>query len=348
VHAVDTRTSSPSGAPGDQHPGVRVRHAPLHVLVAQAEDADRASLVAAVTAMGHSCRAARDGLEAWEMHSRSRADVIVSDWRMPRLSGLELCRRTRGACEKGRYTYFILTAPHHDKDHYLRGMKSGADDYCTKPVDPDELGARLLAAERLLGVYRDLAERNASLRRDSQASFHLARLDALTEVANRLSLDEDLRALFPRVSRYALHYSLAMCDLDLFKAHNDAFGHVAGDEALRRIAGVIRQQVRAGDGVYRYGGEEFAVLLPEQALPAAVRAMERVRAAVELLAIPASREGGILTISVGVAELDPSVHKAPEDWVRSADAGLYRAKVSGRNRVDVAPPVGLSARREGT
>jgi diguanylate cyclase (GGDEF)-like protein len=308
----------------------------LNVLVVEADDAAREALVTSVRLLGHDCRCARDGLEAWEMHQAERADVIISDWQTPRMDGLELCRRTRVARDKGTYTYFILLASFSDKAHFIRGMEAGADDYHQKPVDLDELRARLVSAARVLGVYRELADKNAVLRRDSQASFRVARIDALTQVANRLSMEEDLGALWSRVKRYGHRYSIAMIDVDRFKDYNDHFGHVAGDDALRRVASTVREQLRAGDGLYRYGGEEFVVLLPEQTRSVAARAMDRVRAAVEQLAIPTHGERRILTISLGVAELDLGGDATWQDWLRRADEALYRAKATGRNRVEAA------------
>lgn len=307
---------------------------PLRVLVVEDDGAARRALVTAVRILGHECREAQDGLEAWELHQREAADVIISDWQMPRMDGLELCRRTRVSREEGTYTYFILMTGFDDKEHFVRGMEAGADDYHTKPVDLDELRARLTSAARVLSVYRELAEKNARLRSDSQASFRVARVDALTQVANRLSMDEDLKALWARAERYGHRYSMGICDVDRFKDYNDRFGHVAGDDALRRVAQAIRKELRGGDGLYRYGGEEFLVLLPEQLLAEAARAMNRVRGAVERLEIPAPCDRGFLTLSAGVAELDTSQDRTPEDWLRRADAALYRAKSSGRNRVE--------------
>jgi two-component system cell cycle response regulator len=299
----------------------------------ESDDVARESIVAAVRLLGHKCRSAKDGLEAWQMQQQQCADVIVCDWQTPRMDGLELCRRTRVAKDNGTYTYFILLASFTDKAHFICGMEAGADDYHTKPVDLDELRARLVSAGRVLAAYRELADKNASLRLDSQASFRVARVDALTQVQNRLSLQEDLAALWSRVKRYGHGYSIAMIDVDRFKDYNDHFGHIAGDDVLRRIASTIRQGLRAGDGLYRYGGEEFVVLLPEQPLSEGVRVMDRARVAVEQLAIDTKGQRP-LTISLGVAQLDLSVDKTPQDWLSRADRALYCAKAGGRNRVE--------------
>ncbi len=309
---------------------------PLRVLVVEDEKASREALGKAVRLLGHDCRTAQDGLEAWEMHQKERADVILSDWKMPRLDGLELCKRTREAeDDSGAYTYFIFMTGFDDREHLLQGMAAGADDYHTKPIDIDELQARLGSAARVIALYRRLAEKNASLRRESQNSFRLARIDPLTEIPNRLRMNEDLDVLWSRSKRYGHRYCAALCDVDWFKAYNDHFGHLPGDEVLRKVAQAIKNELRQGDALYRYGGEEFLVILPEQSLSEAMQAMERVRSRIEGLAIPTVTQKCIVTVSIGVAALAPGDPVA-ESWLRRVDHALYKAKANGRNRVEVA------------
>jgi len=308
-------------------------YGPLEVLVAEDDQASRETLQKAVRMLGHECRAARDGLDAWDMQQEHCADVILSDWRMPRMNGLELCRRTRAAENNGHYTYFIFLTGLDDRDHLLEGMAAGADDYHGKPIDLDELQARLTSAARVLSLYTTLEEKNRSLRRESQQSFRLARIDALTEVANRLRMNEDIQAIWSRAKRYGHRCCAALFDIDWFKSYNDRFGHLAGDEVLRKIAGAIKKDLREGDGLYRYGGEEFLVTLPEQSLDEAKRAMERVRLEVEQLAIPSATGQGVVTISIGVASLGPA-DESPEAWLRRVDDALYKAKTHGRNCVE--------------
>ncbi|MDP9151745.1 MAG: diguanylate cyclase [Myxococcota bacterium] len=314
--------------------------ASLSVLVVDDDEDVRATLQEAVRQLGHECRTAQDGLEAWTMHQADRADVILSDWKMPRMDGLELCRRTRALGADAPYTYFIFLTGFADKDHFIRGMDAGADDYHPKPVDLDELQARLTSAQRVIALYRELAEKNSALRRDSEASFELARVDALTEVANRLRLDEDLDAMWPLWKRYGRRYVAAICDIDKFKEFNDRFGHLSGDEVLHKIAQTMRSQLREGDGLYRYGGEEFVVILPEQSLSDAALAMDRLRRAIERLSIPTvtgAAGAAVVTISVGLAALEMTRDATREQWLRRADAALYRAKGRGRNRVETDP-----------
>ena len=281
------------------------------------------------------------------MHEQERAEVILSDWQMPRMGGLELCERIRNSDRADGYTYFIFMTGFGDKEHFVHGLEAGADDYQTKPIDLDELRARLVSAARVVSLHRELAAKNALLRRDHEMSLRAARLDGLTQISNRLCFDETLEAVWSTMQRYGHRYSVAMCDVDHFKSYNDHFGHLAGDEVLRRVAMTIREELREGDGLFRYGGEEFVVLLPEQSLDEATRAMDRVRTALERLSIPTSRPGHPVTLSFGVAEVDPACDGAPEDWLRRADAALYRAKLKGRNRVETDPSNAPSPSREG-
>lgn len=306
----------------------------LDVIVAEDDPPTRNAVAKAVRTLGHACRAAPNGVDALRLHGEHPADVIISDWDMPGISGVELCRRTRVVDDESPYVYFILMTGYGDRAHLLEGMEAGADDYQKKPIDLDELEARLVSAARVVALQRRLADRTAGLRHDSRRFYVASRTDGLTGAGNRLRLDEDLEAMSARAQRYGHSHAIAMCDIDHFKAFNDRFGHLAGDEALRRVSDSIRANLRSGDALYRYGGEELVILLPEQSLDAAATAMERVRAAVETLAIPSGLGDGALTMSIGIARLEGGHEVAPVEWLDRADEALYRAKRGGRNRVE--------------
>jgi diguanylate cyclase (GGDEF)-like protein len=306
----------------------------MRILVVDDDADSREALAMRIARSGHSCTTAGDGDEAWAMQQTQPADVILCDWRMPRMTGIELCRLVRSSASPA-YTYFIFMTGFNDKAHFIEGLRAGADDYVTKPVDSEELEARLLSAARVIAMQRALVLRNVALRNERDASFDAARVDALTQSANRLQLREDLDALQSRASRYGHHYCAALVDLDLFKGYNDTYGHLPGDAALRLVADAMGAALRKGDTLYRYGGEEFLIILPEQPIHEAVGVLTRVRESVEALAIPyLLSKAGVLTISVGIAELGWAGGTC-DDWLRRADAALYRAKHLGRNRVEI-------------
>ncbi|MBW3622613.1 MAG: diguanylate cyclase [Armatimonadetes bacterium] len=164
-----------------------------------------------------------------------------------------------------------------------------------------------------------------------------ARHDPLTGLANRLQMEEDLEMMHGRVERYGHSFCVAFCDVDKFKPYNDHYGHAAGDEVLQAVGQTLADQSRIGDRTYRYGGEEFLVVLPEQTLDTALLTLNRMRAAVEAKGIPheAKEPPGVVTVSAGIAEVRPGSGKSLDELLKDADDALYRAKASGRNRVEV-------------
>jgi two-component system cell cycle response regulator len=224
------------------------------------------------------------------------------------------------------------------KNAILEGMQGGADDYLSKPLDLDELRARLIAAERVTSLHHRLAEQAKSLELSNQKLFDMARTDPLTGLGNRLEMMETLTSLQARADRYSHSYALAMCDLDRFKGYNDTLGHIAGDEMLRRVADILVQATRDTDSVYRYGGEELLIALPEQTLASAELAGERLRRAVANMALPhpANAPFGIVTVSIGIAAFDQSGGRSFDVMIGEADAALYEAKGAGRNRIAIA------------
>ena len=281
----------------------------MDVLIADDDAGTRLLVSTAVQQLGHHCSIAEDGDEAWRRYQDEQPDVVITDWQMPGLDGTELARAIRGHRSAG-YAYVMVLTGAADDDAARAAMEAGADDLVVKPLSAAGLERELIAAGRVTAMHRQM-------HRD-------ARHDALTGLGNRLRLEEDLEALAGRVERYGHAYCVALFDVDGFKGYNDGAGHLAGDDALRAVAGALREGIRSGDAVYRYGGEEFLVLLPEQSLEAATLAAERLRAAVEALAIP-HPAGGVVTVSAGVAA-----------GLEAADQALYRAKEEGRNRVHAA------------
>ncbi|MBA2712292.1 MAG: diguanylate cyclase [Rubrobacteraceae bacterium] len=307
----------------------------MRVLIAEDDAVSRMILRRSVERLGHECLAAEDGVTALELYRNTPdVDLVISDWMMPGVDGLELCRLVR-TDERDRYTYFIILTALGDKGHLLAGLGAGADDYLSKPLDRDELRVRLVSAYRVTELHRRLAAQNEQLGRLNSRLFEESREDALTHLGNRLRLEEDLHVLEARSRRYGHSYAVALCDVDSFKAYNDHYGHLAGDEVLTKVAKAITRHHRSGDTAYRYGGEEFLIVLPEQTLQAATSTADNLRKTVERLGIPheANVPPGIVTISAGVAALSTRDSRSAEELMEQADAALYRAKKAGRNRV---------------
>ena len=287
------------------------------------------ALECAVQTLGYPVRVARNGREALAEYERGPAAIVLTDWSMPGMSGIELCVALKRLEPQ---PHVVMMTAFDERTRLLEALRAGADEFIGKPVGLEELEVRLLAAARMVNAQRALLRRNDVLRHESEREFHVARTDSLTAVPNRLRMDEDLDRAIGDAARYGRRYCIAICDIDYFKRYNDRNGHLAGDVALKRVAAALRDGVRSSDTVYRFGGEEFLILFPEQSPEEVAIAVDRIRASVKALGIdnaPVSTSGA-LTISAGVAELDG---RRKDEWLSRADAALYRAKGEGRDRV---------------
>src|SRR6202158_85913 len=306
----------------------------MRILVAEDDAASCLVLEAAVTSLGHDCVVATNGEEAWRLFSTVDVDAVIRDRMMPGIDGVELCRRIR-ASERDTYPYFIFLTAFDKKADVLSGMEAGADDYLVKPLDIDDLKMRLFVASRVTSLHRQLSQQSAQLERLNRQLLDQSRTDPLTQLGSRLRLSEDLDNIQARVDRYGHTCCAVMCDVDFFKAYNDSKGDLAGDEVLQAVSRALMNTARSGDQFYRYGGEEFLILLPEQSLDDGLVAAERYRLAIEEFAIPHDSHPPAkgVHISAGVALLSHSEGKSVEAWLNEADAALYGAKQLGRNRV---------------
>jgi two-component system chemotaxis response regulator CheY len=317
----------------------------MRVLIAEDDPSSRRLLERAVQSCGHSVAAAANGRDAWELFQDGDFTFVITDWMMPEWDGLELCRRIR-ECARPDYVYIIMQTSRSGQEDLITGMDAGADDFIVKPVDRRELQARMQAAGRILKLQKELRDKNDQLEVINARLRRLSRLDALTQLGNRLAFEERIGEFHQRAQRYGNPYGVVMCDVDNFKAYNDSEGHLAGDEVLRRIGGVVNECLRSTDGAFRYGGEEIVVLLPEQGSRESMVTAERVRSTVERLGLVRRQSAWPwVTISCGVASCPVNGQSVGEweaviDW---ADQALYRAKALGRNRVEVAEVCGVTA-----
>ncbi|HVT41663.1 MAG TPA: diguanylate cyclase [Acidimicrobiales bacterium] len=314
----------------------------MRILIADDDVTSRAPLQEKVTKLGHTCLAAEDGATAWELIGRGGIDVLLLDWKMQDLDGPELCRRVRK--EPGdRYVYIVLTTGLDHPEHILEGMGAGADNYLIEPVDLFAVQTRLVAAERVTALHGTLALTQAELERANFELLEQSRTDELTGLGNRRRMEEDLARTHARAMRVGRTYGVALFDIDHFKLYNDHYGHVGGDETLRRVAATIDVVVRAGECAYRYGGEEFLLLMPDcRPTDSIFITGERIRQAVVEASIPhvaRPSDPPLVTLSGGVSCWTPGSPLSPLQVLQEADEALFQAKSDGRNRVYAAPSV---------
>jgi diguanylate cyclase (GGDEF)-like protein len=284
--------------------------------------------------LGHKPRLVTSGEEAWGLIERGNWRMVITDWVMPGIDGLELCRRIRSRPDRP-YIYTIVLTGRTAREDRLEALKSGPDDFLTKPVDADELALRIAIARRILDVQSELEQKNALL-------GELASTDPLTGLANRRGLRTSMEDLSCRLGTEAPLSVLAI-DVDHFKAYNDDFGHSAGDAILRRVAAVLLALAPNDSQVARTGGEEFVVLLPGAGVEAAGEVAESLR-----LAIASSPwTPRAVTVSVGVATAQPTWSATDLSGLMDhADRALYHSKRTGRDRVTHLFELGDAGPRE--
>ena len=275
------------------------------------------------------CVFAEDGLVAFKtLRASPHVDLVVCDLDMPRCDGLKFLRLKATDPAFEGIPVIVLTGAE-DVTRKVQALTSGASDYVVKPFEPSELMARIHVHLKLRKLQAELVRANGELQR-------LTQTDPLTDVSNRRHLSAKLEEEYLRARRYDRPLSLGLLDLDHFKRLNDTYGHQAGDLALVETAKIIKSTVRCHDHVARYGGEEFAMLLPETPADRAILAFERVRAAIERAEIRFDSVRLPVTASLGVASFPHQLISKSSDLITLADAALYDAKRSGRNRVVAA------------
>ena len=314
---------------------------PRRIIFAEDEPASRALLSRQLESAGYDAIACANGQEALDAIRAEGSGIVIADWMMPELDGLELCALVRelGAMKTLGSVYFILLTANSDKESIVRGLDAGADDYLTKPYHPKELLARIRAGVRIMELQEqavrsqiEVHKVNAQLAVLNQKLDRLANTDVLTGLANRRRLFERFAEVWSLAERKERALSCVMLDVDRFKRVNDDHGHKTGDLVLKQIAAVLDRHVRQYDICGRFGGEEFLIVCPETELAGAAALAERIRLAVADLAIEADRVTIRPTISAGVAQMDAG-HETPDAVIAAADSMLYRAKESGRDRV---------------
>lgn len=292
----------------------------MKILVADDESTPALFLRRTLERLGHDVVVTLDGLEAWDRLQEGHYRLVITDWMMPGLDGLDLCRKIRGRVDSS-YTYIILLTAREGLQDRLAGLSAGADDFLSKPTDPAELSARVAIAGRIVAMQEELERKNLQL-------AELATIDGLTGLKNRRSFNEALPTACSLAVRCGYPLSLMMIDVDHFKTLNDTFGHPAGDSVLATLADILKGGTRDHDIVARYGGEEFAVLLPATTADAASLLAERLCSIIRnhsWLQRPMTVSAGVATTGTGLA--------TGQELLEAADRALYHSKRSGRDQI---------------
>jgi two-component system, cell cycle response regulator len=298
------------------------------ILLAEDDPVTRMLMTRLLRKAGYEVDAVADGTEALDKMMAHYYPLLVTDWEMPGMDGLALCKAVRNLQLDG-YVYTLLLTARDAKEHIIAGLEAGADDYLVKPLYEPELIARLNTGRRILALEH-------SLRAANRRNRILSITDALTGAFNRRYLTEQLPREIERCRRYAYPVAVIMCDVDHFKRINDESGHAAGDDVLQQVVTRVQQVIRSNsDWLARYGGEEFLIVLPQTALSAAIVVAEKIRAIIGSSLFLTSAGETRVTASFGVAATGPQgpdLNLKVDGLIKVADQCLYRAKQEGRNR----------------
>ncbi len=286
-----------------------------------------------LSSVGYDTVVARNGEEALVQVKDHQPDLLLLDVMMPKMDGFETCRLLKGNQET-RYIPVIMVTALNEIEDKIKGIEAGADDFITKPFNKLELLARVKSLLRMKNLHDQLQDKIKQLEEAKERLRELAVTDGLTSLYNYRYFKEFLAQELRRAERHNTNVSVVMIDIDFFKNYNDSYGHLAGDEVLRILARLMRENIRSIDLAARYGGEEFALVLPETNKSAARIVANKIKKLVEEFEFrnEETQPNGKLTVSMGVATY-PGDGKVMEDLINRADQWLYQAKAGGRNRV---------------
>jgi diguanylate cyclase (GGDEF)-like protein len=297
----------------------------MRILIGDDSLTHRVMLEAIVRRWGYEAVLAEDGQQAWELLSAPEAPrLVLLDWEMPGLDGLEVCRRVRARQDQDPPYILLLTARQETAD-IVAGLDAGANDYISKPFENTELHARLRVGARMLDLQRELISAREAL--EFQANH-----DALTGLMNRGAVMRAMEQAMQAAGQGGQTLQIGLIDVDHFKQINDSHGHPAGDAVLQAVSRRIESVLRAGDLVGRYGGEEFLLLVNGEA-DEAPAFCERLRGVIADQPFVEGQVALRVTVSGGFVPLTPSDRRGTSELLAAADDLLYRAKAAGRNRI---------------
>lgn len=314
---------------------------PMRVLVVDDDGSMRGLVRKVLETVGHQVIEAGDGRVGMEMALEFQPQLMIVDWVMPEMNGLELTRALRQT-KIGRSIYILIMTGLEDDDRLIEAFENGVDDFMNKPINPRVLAARLRAGQRVIRLQQELDRDREEIRRfaaelavSNRRLQEVALTDSLTGFPNRRYAIERIQQEWSVSSRTRRPLSGMVIDVDQFKTYNDSHGHDVGDAVLRQVAVSIKGALRAQDIVARTGGDEFLVICPDSGLDAALACAERVRFAVESTPLTAGGQTHHMSVSIGVATRDTAMTD-PDALIKRADQALYLAKNKGRNRIMTA------------
>ncbi len=303
----------------------------MKILIADDDALSRRLLEKTLERAGYVVTAVENGRQAVDQLVRQDAPrLALLDWMMPEIDGTGVCREVRRRRDHG-YVYMVLLTSKESKEDIVTGLRSGADDYLTKPFNAEELKARLRTGRRILDLEDRLVEAREQMR-------FKATHDHLTSLWNRGVILDLLHRELTRSARDKSSIALLLCDIDHFKTVNDTHGHVIGDEVLQEIAHRFLSSVRSYDCVGRYGGEEFLIVLIGCEPSFAMMRAEEIRKAMAAHPIQTSNGPVKVTISSGLLLSRDWGPRPIEELLSEVDAALYAAKSAGRNCIKLAKP----------
>jgi diguanylate cyclase (GGDEF)-like protein len=269
---------------------------------------------------------AKNGREALDLFAEHQPAVVITDWSMPDISGLDICRRIRQDFQDF-HSHLILLTSNTEKEQVVQGLAAGADDYLTKPFHSGELAARVEVGRRIVDLHREIQAKNRLLE-------EMALTDALTDLPNRRAVEVWASRQLNAAARHDFPFWVVMADLDHFKSINDTYGHDTGDIVLKTFAEILKTHTRQSGICARLGGEEFLVMMTHSDRESTQSAAERIRKQFEVTKFAFANHTLRATASFGIAGFRGT---KPPDWnvlVALADTALYAAKRKGRNRIE--------------
>jgi diguanylate cyclase (GGDEF)-like protein len=296
------------------------------VLVADDSAVYRKLVEHALSPEQYSVMFAKNGRQALDLFGEHHPPLLITDWMMPDITGIELCERVRQDFPTS-YTYIIILTGMTDTDKIVSGLTAGADDYLTKPFHAKELLARLGVGRRVVDLHRQLEAKNVLLE-------ELALTDGLTGLPNRRAVEAWAARQLEGAARHGFPFWVVLADLDHFKRVNDTYGHDAGDTVLKKFAEILKANTRSSNMCGRIGGEEFLLILTHVEKAGVEIAIGRIRERLEGQPFKFGERNLGVTASFGVSGFQGS--KVPDfiSLTKKADLALYSAKHNGRNRIE--------------